>query len=529
MGNSKYLDNLSKSQYKELTDKLLDIQKHKCFICREEILEGSDTNIDHIIPLNNKGEDKEYNFAVTHEHCNKSKQDADLNVARMLNELEKIKKIDKENNNSTSLKQILKYYGGSEYDFIYKVDKDEIKYSFDKIDTTIKTSKILTDSLSGERTVFIEVPIEYLYHDEIINPRGLNSNISKLIKEFYNKNPQLHLSLARIDDNKIKIFDGQHKSVAQIMNGVKTIPVRLFIEPDVNRLILTNKRAGKELVQVAFDKSIIRQLHGTVYAERIKQYQKDHNLSNEDYSFSEKTLSEYYRGDKFKTTIIDNQKNCIYNDNNNKLRDYINSEGRNKDLPLSYSTFEKTFLSKFVPKILLDTPLDYGIDEGINPRQVEREQLVNICNILAEEILIGRYNEDIGTHRIENSLANNRGEEITDEHLVAYRVLKEEIMYNFVDYLDDVIRNYFAYVGTKYDKEKLFQNKFDNQLWINITNFVRNWRDFAIWKNRELSATIFSGKQNKDYWSKIFKTGKAPDGTNVLPSSLNINDLIKRE
>ena len=65
--------------------------------------------------------------------------------------------------------------------------------------------------------------IEYLYHDEIINPRGLNSSISLLIKEFHKGNPQLHISLARLNNGKIQIFDGQHKAVAQIMLGVREL------------------------------------------------------------------------------------------------------------------------------------------------------------------------------------------------------------------------------------------------------------------------------------------------------------------
>ncbi|MCC8089160.1 MAG: HNH endonuclease [Rikenellaceae bacterium] len=58
-----------------------------CYICRELIdlrLHGTNVNIDHIISLIHKGKDLEENFALTHESCNKSKQDADLKIARIL-------------------------------------------------------------------------------------------------------------------------------------------------------------------------------------------------------------------------------------------------------------------------------------------------------------------------------------------------------------------------------------------------------------------------------------------------------------
>lgn len=219
MGNSKYLDSLNVDAKKALSDKLWQIQNHKCFICEKEIdLDINSTNIDHIRPLANGGKDEPSNFAITHEHCNKSKQDADLLIAKKLFQLQEIIKDAESKKEVPSLKHVLVANNGSKYDFKYKIENDQLVYSFDNVgDTSIKRTEIFLDTLSNEQTAFISVPIEYLYHDDKINPRGINSSISLLIKEFHKPNPQLHLSLARIDDGKIKIFDGQDKAVAQIM------------------------------------------------------------------------------------------------------------------------------------------------------------------------------------------------------------------------------------------------------------------------------------------------------------------------
>ena len=88
MGNSKYLDGLTADEYKALSKKLWGIQNHKCFICGKDIdLDIQNTNIDHIRPLVNGGKDDPINFGLTHEHCNKSKQDADLDIAKQLFQL----------------------------------------------------------------------------------------------------------------------------------------------------------------------------------------------------------------------------------------------------------------------------------------------------------------------------------------------------------------------------------------------------------------------------------------------------------
>lgn len=387
MGNSKFLDALNKEQYAVLTKKLWEIQNHKCFICEKDIdLDIQSTNIDHIRPLANGGKDEEINFALTHEYCNKSKQDADLVVAKRLMKLADIISQAELAKETPSLKHVLASFGGSKHDFKYKIEGKYIKYCFESEGRTdIQTSEVFTDALSGEKTAFISVPLSYLYHDEIINPRGINSTISLLIKEFHKPNPQLHLSLARLDSGRIKIFDGQHKAVAQIMLGIKEIVVRLFINPDVDRLIETNTIAGSKLKQIAFDKAIVRQLHDTMYSERLKQYQIDHHLAEDDFSFSEQNLVDHFRGERgnVKLYIINSQKNAVTRSPESKLQSYINFEGRGTTLPLSYSTFEKTFLSAFIStQTILSKPINYRLDEGLNPRVLEKEQLIMLCNIM---------------------------------------------------------------------------------------------------------------------------------------------------
>lgn len=530
---SKYLNSLSTKEYEDLTLKLLTIQNNCCFICGETIdLKLHSTNIDHITPLANKGKDSEENFAATHESCNKSKQDADLKIARTLYKLKKIQEntlsVDKK---PASLKHVLKHYNGSRFEFKYSLEGDNLKYSFSDIgDNTIYETEIHNDNLSNEKTCFIALPLEYIYHDELINPRGINSSISKLVKEFDKKNPQLHLTLGRIEENKIKIFDGQHKAVAQILLGSRKLLLRVFISPDIDRLTETNTNAGSVLSQIAFDKSVMRQLNNTLYYERIKKYQDDHNLKADDFSFSEQKLVEYYRGDNanIKKYIIDSIKHSITEANENKLKDYIDREGKAKEVPISYSAFDKSFLTIFIDnKQLLNTPIDFKSDEGLNPRELEISQTITLLNIIAEEIYINKFLPEIGVAKIESKVIAGKDSEITDNHLVAFRMSKEEIMFNWLGYVKDVIINYFSNTGKKFNNNSLFQQKFDDQLWINIRNFIGNLKMLPLWKDRAMSNTTFSGKNNYDYWKTIFETGKSPDNVPVLTKPINYVEMIK--
>lgn len=530
---SKYLAKLTQEEYDNLTQKLLSIQSNVCYICQDSIDEElHTTNIDHIVPLANKGKDAEDNFAVTHESCNKSKLDADLKIARILHLLKKIQVATYEKENRTaSLKHILSDFGGSKFDFPITKDNTTLKYSFSENgNNEIFKTPIFTDKLSQETFSFINVPIEYIYHDEIINPRGINNSISKLIKEFEKGNPQLHLSLARIDDGKLKIFDGQHKAVAQIMLGAKELMLRVFIEPNIDRLTETNTNAGSTLRQIAFDKSIMRQLNNTLYYERVKKYQEDHKLGDDNFTFSEQQLVEYFKGDNvnIKKYVIDSIRHSVTNNKDNKLKDYIDFEGKAKDLPISYSAFDKTFLSMLINyRVILTTPINYRSDEGLNPRELEITQIVNLLNIIADEIYTGKFLPEVGVYRIEQKILSGKDQSITDDHLAAYRISKEEVLYNWLIYLKRAIENYFSNTGRIIDNNKIFQTSFDEQLWKNIRNFMANLKLLPLWKDKSMSDTIFAGKNNYDYWKTIFETGKSPDGAQVLANPLNFIEMIR--
>jgi hypothetical protein len=48
-------------------------------------------------------------------------------------------------------------------------------------------------------------------------------------------------------------------------------------------------------------------------------------------------------------------------------------------------------------------------------------------------------------------------------------------------------------------QERLFQYPFPEQMWDNIGKFLRNLKDLPLWANRDLSETVFGGKQNNSF------------------------------
>ena len=207
----------------------------------------------------------------------------------------------------------------------------------------------------------------------------------------------------------------------------------------------------------------MRQLNNVLYSERVKKYQIEHNLKEDDFTFSEQQLIEYFKGDgaNIKKYIVDAIKHSATYAKDNKLKDYIDFEGKAKDLPISYSAFDKTILARFIStKLVLNTPIDFKTDEGLNPREIEINQIVRVLNILAEKIYINKFNVEIGVKQIEKKIIDKKDTDITDEHLIAYRMSKEEILHNWLQYLQMVIKAYFTNTGKMVEDEGIFSASF---------------------------------------------------------------------
>ena len=228
-----------------------------------------------------------------------------------------------------------------------------------------------------------------------------------------------------------------------------------------------------------------------------------------------------------KRYVIDRVRDSITTHPENKFRPYIEAGGRGTERPLSYSTVGKTFYSFFICGELLTTPFNYKFEEGENPRQLEIEQIVRLMNIIAEKIYIGRFDHSRGIRRIENDV--QKGVDVDENHLRAFRMGKEEIIHNWLRYVRQIIQNYFITIGYPIDEKKLFQYRIPDHCWENIERFIDSLSSLPLWVNKDLANTAFGGKRNYNYWQSIFSTGRTPDGSDVMHSGTNLMEMIQQK
>lgn len=537
MAQSRYLAGLNSDQRAILQERLLSRQTGRCFICDgviDLILHKGQLDIDHIDPLIEDGLDAENNFALTHASCNRSKGAANLEIARRLAEFERLQSdAHKSGKRGANLGDVLERHGGAKAMLRMRRDGTHVEFCLPEAnDNSIRRIPIYRDKLSGVESFFTALPLEYLHHDDRINPRSIGANIRGLIEEFLQKRPQLHVGLAwwapeQDGAGAVKVFDGQHKAAAQILLGIRELPVRVFVEPDTNVLLLANTNAGGKLRQVAFDAAVMRHLGSSLYVDRVKRYQAMRGLAEDDYSFSENDLVRFFRGERreMERYIIDAQRDAITHDQNNGLLEFIEWAGKSADRPLSYTSVERTFFKEFLYKKALDSRIDEGIEEGTNPRLLEREQMVRLMSIFAEVFFVGQWDPEKGGRRLESQLQG--GEKIPEGHLRAWRIAREEVLANVTRWMRLVIANYNAYTGKVVHEDRQLHSRLPDELWDRLRNFLESLSRLPCWIDRNLSTTVFGPKQNHDYWEKVFQTGKAPSGIQILTAPLDLNELIR--
>ena len=515
-----------------LIAKLLAQQNDTCFICGGPLNSKFDKiEVDHIIPRAKGGKDDDNNYAATHEPCNRNKSDSDLRIARCMAKYDMVKeKHSGDGPNRPNLGDFLSEYDAGKFTLRATIESRKLTYTLPERGHSRFEKSIIKDKLSGFDYAFLFLPIEYIHHDSRINPRAVSPRVRGLLAEFLDGKPQLHIALAWgiLQDGSLKVcmFDGQHKTVAQILLGVREIPIRLFFNPDEQVLLKANTNAGTILRQVAFDQATQRFLGSQLYWEKIDTFREETHRPPDDLSFSEQDLVNFFKGERREVAkyILDDLRIGITHHPESKLKDYIEFAGKEGEKPLSYSTIEKTFFSLFINKSPLSLPLNFRLEVSENPRQLEKDQIVRLINKFAERLYIGGYDFDIGSNKVEERL--RKGAMIPEAHLKAVRMSREEVLYNLLRYVKNLIMRYFLLRGQVVDDAELFQRKFPEDLWLLITKLIENLISLPVWINKQLSGTVFGGKQDHEYWKLIFETGRDRSNVQVLAKPLNLDELI---
>jgi hypothetical protein len=110
-----------------------------------------------------------------------------------------------------------------------------------------------------------------------LQPRVIDYKRLIAFRDHLKNHPQLALLIGRLLSNRLKLFDGQRKLAAQVLNSHLDVDVKVYMSPDslaeskklFDDLMITNLEAHSKLKQVPFYTSTLLDRLSVTYKELL--------------------------------------------------------------------------------------------------------------------------------------------------------------------------------------------------------------------------------------------------------------------
>jgi hypothetical protein len=248
----------------------------RCFISGEIIDPSDEIEYDHIHPFAKDGETSTSNIRIVLKSYNRRNSDQSLYDVRDNLRLERLFDAKK---NKIRLQDIFKLKD-IEQDNTYatlngtaiKIDDGESALEF----------PLFHDAVLDVSYFYGRIPVSWLENDdqEGLQPRVIDYKRLIAIRDHLKSHPQLAPSIGRLLGSKLKLFDGQHKLAAQVLNNQKDVDIKVYVSPEgddkskalFDNLMITNLEAHSKLKQVPFYTSTLLDRLSVIYKELLEEF-----------------------------------------------------------------------------------------------------------------------------------------------------------------------------------------------------------------------------------------------------------------
>jgi hypothetical protein len=470
-----------------------------CFVDGDKIENEKDIHFDHIEPYAKVEETALDNIAPVCRNHNLAKKDMTLSeyrdklqMEKFFEEFESAGKQPKLNNvltfkykndfglpiqydfNSEKMEITVKYFQDKdkkrlpkvETSHVYQCPKTKMNYFY----SLIPAKNILND---GKENAELELQPRPLYLDHLWN-----------LYRHLRVNTQLQPSICRVDGSAVLVFDGQHKAAAQIWMGTAAIEAKVYIKPDVFWLMRTNLFAHEKGKQRGFYSSILADKMAQLYGVNWQQYIDTQGKKSEKGFCTFIKYAENKPDDKPEKQIEAFLMTSILSNPENTFSQFMAKENKTgKQFAISWDSMKKFYFRYFLTK----APLQIEIDSKDDHRNQEIRNNIRLLNILAKEILIGKWNPS----------ANN------EAHKKAERIFRPGAILAWFPMLRDVIYNKLDIMNPE-DAKQIFFRIVDERKWEVIEMFVKRMFNHQIWIEKDTNIDLVFGNKKLEITRELF-------------------------
>lgn len=347
---------------------------------------------------------------------------------------------------------------------------------------------------TGWEYFYATIPVQVVNSDDDedgeigLQPRYLIQDKVFNLYRHFQKHPVIQPSIARVHNNKILVFDGQHKIAAMLWDNRNIFELKIYLNPDAHLLNKTNIAAHDKFAQTRFYSSIMVSKLGSQFGKLFDEYKN----SEDDTTKSEKGFVDYLKisdqltngevNKRFKSFLF----TAVLDEEVNKLARLVSKTNRSSDeYPITMDMLSKSLLSNF----LYLTPVEEDLASNKYLREQEINNLVTLFNILDEEIL---------------HLWDYTKPKSDQLQIKLKRLIRSKSIMSWSEILKDAIAAKLDIFDAD-EKAILFYRELSDDDFIKVREIVRRLINWSVWKLPENSDIDRILADNKSEIKKFFR------------------------
>ena len=488
---------MSKTLKRQLNDsekeRILEQYGRRCFATNHEIPENESVEFDHLRAFASGGESELNNIAPMCNTHNQEKGQLSLYDFRAKLELNDFfKKGDR-----LTLRDLLVYLQSkgsfSQFGLPVSIQDDGDRITVESPHDSQKF-RIYQCPITRWKYFYATLSVNLIDsdddHDQSIGlqPRYLIfDKVFELFRHFQ-RHPVLQPSLGRLVNDRIRLFDGQHKAAAILWNKRQEIECKIYLAPDMRLLNQTNISAHEKFAQTRFFSSIMVSKLGSQFKGDFEAYRdmEDGSPKSEkgfvDYLRSKDTLTRFEVNKRFRSYLH----NSILEDEGNLFANFVSAGNRRtKDKPLTMDMLSKSLFSNFVNQ----TPVSENMATDAYLRDMEIKNMVTLMNMFV----------DLALHQWDLKADSHSGIQKKLE-----RVFGSKSMMSWSEILKDAICGKLD-IHDSDEKVRPFYREFDEQQINQIKSVVTRLVDWKRWDspvNDDIDKVLSDNKSRVKEWMK---------------------------
>jgi len=445
----------------------------KCFISGEVIGENDVIEFDHILAYSKEGETSLENIRVVKKEYNRRKSDQSLYDVR---DNLKLERLFEAKNNKIKLQDIFDLKQVVHKNISVKKQNGTIIIDdgVDKIEYPI-----LFDNLLNVNYFYARIKNKWIVNDDEkgLQPRYIVYQRLIKLRDHLKTHPQLAPSIARLIDNKIKLFDGQHKFAAQILNNQTDLDVKVYLSPSkpeegkqlFDQLMITNLEAHSKHKQIPFYTSTLLDKLSEIHKEFLEKFieTKPPETHTEENLIKFLVSEQQYSTSEAKNMLVSAIK--IQAKELSILKDHIAIASRDANYPITDDLLSKTIF----PNTLFLTPSKAHFKSDYDYRDSEIENFKIISNLLVEKGFLKEW------------IMKKRNTTLTNIQLKSRRIWHKGSVLTWSPYLKDIIIN-ACNMMTQDERDKLiYRKQFAQEQIDRISNCLDRLFNHNLWDEPE--------------------------------------------